>query len=237
VAEVIERIADGIWVGIPGAGEAAMGAIVRDERMIVVDTSCYGTFAAQFIEHVERVEGKSAQKLLLITHRHVDHFAGADRIPAPAVAHRLTRAAMATYTDEWLTATLDAWRERGMILPAPIENPRIVLPEITFADQVVVHAGRTEVRMLHVGGHCVDQCVVYLPGERILFGSDDVFNGKPPYVGEGDLVTWITSLRELAMLPLEIVVPGHGPVGGPELVDAQILELEELLSLSRKEIV
>jgi cyclase len=105
-----------------------------------------------------------------------------------------------------------------------------VLPEIVFDDRLLVHVGGSPVELLHVGGHCADQTVAYLPRQRLLFASDNVFNGKDPYVGDGDLVTWIESLRRVRDFPLETVIPGHGPVGGPELIDAQIEQLEGLLA-------
>ncbi len=104
------------------------------------------------------------------------------------------------------------------------------MPTIVFDHRLTVHAGETSIELLHVGGHCSDQTVAYLPQQRVLFGSDNVFNGKDPYVGDGDLVTWIDALRTLRLRPIDVVIPGHGPVAGPELIDAQIEQLEGFLA-------
>jgi cyclase len=115
-----------------------------------------------------------------------------------------------------------------MVIPTLVRAPRIVLPQILFRDELEISLGDRSVRLLHVGGHCADQTVAYVPGERVLFASDDVFNGKPPYVGDGDLATWITALRSLRDLPVDMVIPGHGPIGGRELLEEQQLVLERL---------
>jgi cyclase len=117
-----------------------------------------------------------------------------------------------------------------MVVPELVREPRAVLPTIVFDDRLIVHVGGTAVELIHVGGHCADLTVAYVPSRRVLFASDDVVNGKEAYVGDGDLVTWIDALRRLRERPVELVVPGHGPVGGPELLEAQIQQLEGLLA-------
>jgi cyclase len=119
-----------------------------------------------------------------------------------------------------------------MIIPELVDNPRVILPQIVFDNQLDIHLGDVEVQLLHVGGHTTDQVVVYIPARRVLFGSDNIFHKRTPFIGHGDLVTWIDALERLSRLPIDIVVPGHGSIGGPELVTAQIDELKELLDRS-----
>ena len=226
--EGIERIAKGVWVGIPAPGEAAMGAVVDQGQMLVIDTSCYSVFAKRFVERVVASEDVDGPTAVFVTHRHVDHFAGAGALAAPIIGHRLTRAGMAAYSQEWLDETLRSWEAKEMILPGLISDERVVLPEITFSGEMGVHVGAIEVRMKHVGGHTADLSIAYLPRQRILFGTDNVFNGKVPYVGEGDFTTWIACLEELVGWPIEVVVPGHGALGGVELLHAQIAELRQM---------
>lgn len=232
MSETIERVADGVWVGIPGLNEGAMAAVVDGEQMFVLDTTSYNVFASRFVREVAGVEGCAGPTLLYISHRHFDHFGGADAIPAPVIGHRLTREAMARYTQEWLDRSLAGWIEEGIVVPELVSAPRIVLPQILFEAGLVVQVGRFPVEVIHVGGHCVDQTVAYLPEQRVLFASDNVFNGKEPYTGDGDLVAWIESLERMRELPVDVVIPGHGPVGGTELLTAQLEQLEDLLAVS-----
>jgi cyclase len=117
-----------------------------------------------------------------------------------------------------------------MVVPELVRDPKVVLPEVLFDRQLTVRVGTRQVELMHVGGHCADQTVAYLPEQRVLFGSDNIFHQKDPYVGDGDLVTWIESLRLFQRRPVGVVIPGHGPVGGPELISAQIDQLEEMLA-------
>lgn len=230
MTETIEPVADGVWVGIPGPGEGAMAAVADGSSLLVLDTTSYTVFAERFVGQVADAEGVPGATLLYISHRHFDHFGGAAAIDAPVLGHRLTREAIARYDQDWIDRNVAEWTRLGMVVPELVRGPKPVLPEIVFDDRLVVHVGGSVVELIHVGGHCADQTVAYLPRQRVLFASDNVFHQKDPYVGDGDLVTWIDSLRRLRERPLETVIPGHGPVGGAELVDAQIDQLEGLLA-------
>jgi cyclase len=229
VTKTIERIADGIWLGVPAPLEGSMAAIVDGGSMLVVDSTSYNVFAERFVAEVAAAEGVDGPTFLFITHRHFDHFAGADAIHAPVIGHRLTRAALATYTQDWLDRNIADWTAAGMVIPELVRDPTVVLPSIVFDDRLLVHVGGLEVELVHTGGHCADQTMVHVPARRLLFTSDNVINGKPTFTGHGDLVTWIEALRYGRALEPELVVPGHGENGGVEIIDEQIAELEELL--------
>lgn len=209
-----------------------MGAIVGSEGMLVVDTTSYNVFARRFLDYVETAEHRSDWRFLVVSHRHFDHFGGADAITAPVIGHRLTRAAMLGYTPEWLSRNLATWTQQNLIIPELVRDPLIVVPQITFDVSLELHLGDLEVQVLHVGGHTTDQSVVYVPARRVLFGSDNIFHQRKPFVGHGDLVAWIGALERMRELPVDTVVPGHGPVDGPRLIDEQRRELEDMLEKS-----
>lgn len=229
MTEIIEPVAEHVWVGIPGPGEGAMAAVVGGESMLVLDTTSYNVFAERFVAQVAEAEGCPGPTLLYISHRHFDHFAGADAIDAPVVGHWLTRAVMARYTPDWMERNIAEWTRLGMVIPELVRDPKVVLPEILFDSHLEVKVGDSVVQLMHLGGHCTDQTAAYFPEQRVLFASDNIIHEKPAYTGDGDLFTWIEALRRFQRLDVEVVIPGHGSVGGPELIDAQIDYLEELL--------
>jgi cyclase len=227
--ETVEAVADGVWVGIPGPGEGAMAALVDGGEMLVLDTTSYNVWAERFVARVAEEESCSGPSLVYISHRHFDHFAGADAINAPVIGHWLTRAVMARYTQQWMDQNIAEWTRLEMLVPELVREPKVVLPQILFDSHLEVQVGSASAQLMHVGGHCTDQTVAYLPKQRVLFASDNIIHEKPVYTGDGDLFTWIEALRKLQKLPIEVVIPGHGSVGGPELIEAKIAYLEELL--------
>lgn len=229
MTEMIESVADGVWVGIPGPGEGAMAAVVDGGEMLVLDTTSYNIWAERFVGHVADAESCRGPSLLYISHRHFDHFAGADALDVPVIGHWLTRAVMARYTQEWMNRNIEEWTRLEMLMPELLHSPKVVLPQILFDTHLEIAIGSSVVQFMHVGGHCTDQTVAYLPKQRVLFASDNIIHEKPVYTGDGDLFAWIEALRKLQKLPIDVVIPGHGSVGGAELVEAKIAYLEDLL--------
>ena len=98
------------------------------------------------------------------------------------------------------------------------------LPQTTFADSLTVTLGNTPIVLAyHGGGHTVDNIVAWLPEQHILFGGCLVKAAGAKNLGntkEADLAAWPETLQRVldAFPEAEIVVPGHGPYGGKELI-------------------
>jgi len=105
---------------------------------------------------------------------------------------------------------------------------------ISFEGSLTLHAPEVEVRMVSVGD-CVGEgdAMVYLPQQKILFTGDLVLVGFVPYYrGRTPSVrNWIAQLKRLEdTLPDDVlIVPGHGPQGGKELLRQQREFLEALV--------
>jgi cyclase len=229
----IAEIAPEVWLGRPGPSEGAMGAVIGTELTLILDTTSYPPFAARFVDAV-RGEG---DQLLYITHRHFDHFGGASAIDALIMSHRLTRAALASYDDQWVERHVPAWIEQGLMDPELVGEPRVVIPQIVFdGSSATVDVGGCEVHFIHCGGHTADQTMAWIPKYGILWGSDNVFSDRDePVIAHADVPTWIDALERLADLPIDIVVPGHGDIGGTELIDNQLAQLRRVnLELMRE---
>jgi cyclase len=108
-------------------------------------------------------------------------------------------------------------------LAPEIAGLEFVLPTEFVDDTLDLDAGRlpVQVRAVRRHAHTAGDLVVILPARRILVASDLVFNGILPVARDADLAGWIAALDDLAGLEPDIVVPGHGPVGGAELLASQ----------------
>src|SRR5947199_24664 len=59
----------------------------------------------------------------------------------------------------------------------------------------------------------------WLPTERVFFAGDLVFNGGTPFVLMGSVDGALDALETLRSFNAATIVPGHGPVCGPEVID------------------
>lgn len=69
--------------------------------------------------------------------------------------------------------------------------------------------------------------VFYLPRENVLFAGDILVESPLPYTGASYPVEWAPVLRTLETLPVDAVVPGHGPVRADHAYTAQVRALME----------
>jgi cyclase len=91
------------------------------------------------------------------------------------------------------------------------------LAHITFDRQLTLHMDGREIRLLHFGpGHTVDDIIVYLPQEGIIFAGDFIFLYSTPLGMEGSFAGWLKNMDAMAKLDARVYVPGHGPVCGAE---------------------
>ncbi|TCK22217.1 MBL fold metallo-hydrolase [Pseudonocardia endophytica] len=217
----LQDVADGVLAYVqPDGGWCLNNAgVVLDPSgagPVLIDTAATQARARRLRAEVERVAG-APPAVVANTHFHGDHhFGNAEFLPgATIVGHDRTR-------EEILAAGLDMtglWPdvEWGEITLAP--------PTVTFSERMTLLAPRSSepgrpVELIHVGAaHTANDVVAWLPEQRVLFAGDVVLSGCTPFCLMGSVTRSIATLRRLRRLDPHTIVPGHGPVGGPELLD------------------
>jgi len=105
-------------------------------------------------------------------------------------------------------------------------------PQSTFQESLEVRVGDRRLELRHLGaGHTVDNIVVWIPDEKILFGGCLIKSAGAKgmgYIGEADIDAWPGTLaRVAAEYPdAALIVPGHGRPGGSDTLE-RTLELIE----------
>jgi len=144
-------------------------------------------------------------KQIIVTHAHIDHIAGAQRLK------RLTGAPILyNQNDLPLVKMMDI---QAMWLGVP--TPEVAPPDASLEDGQVVSITGLTGSILHTPGHTEGSVCLYLPQQELLLAGDTLFAGS---VGRTDLPGGNTqkllqSIRDsLLPLPDEVtVIPGHGP--------------------------
>ena len=189
------------------------GLVVGDDgRGLLVDTFATAGRTRRLRRAVLR-DAPAAPRMLVNTHFHGDHTFGNSAFPeALVIGHERTRTAMA---EHGLHLT-GLWPE---VCWGDID---LVLPQLTYRDALTVHLGGVRVEVFHLGpaAHTTDDTVVWLPEQRVLFTGDVVMSGVTPFCVMGSVAGSLAALARLADLGPATVVPGHGPMGGPELIEA-----------------
>jgi cyclase len=102
----------------------------------------------------------------------------------------------------------------GELHPAP--------PFVTFDDHLTVWVDDLRVELHNVGvpAHTTNDVVAWIPDRSVLFTGDLLFVGGTPFVPMGSVSGSLTALERIRAFGARTLVPGHGPVAGPEAIDA-----------------
>ena len=220
-----------IQAGGPGRDNTAVanaGVIVGDEDVMVIDTLMAPMHANSFIEAIRTVTDKPFRHVIN-THHHGDHingnqyFDGTEIISHPYCRDEVVKVANAGGPAFW--PRRDGWADGT-------EPRRIVPPRTTFDRRMTYHYGHTVVELLPmVPAHTYGDIVVYLPQHQILFVGDIGFFYVVPWCQNAHPSNWINICNQIEAMDVQIVVPGHGPVGGK----AELADMRDYLVRLREE--
>ncbi|MFF8595162.1 MBL fold metallo-hydrolase [Streptomyces sp. NPDC015220] len=210
----LQEIAEGVFAYVQPDGGWCLnnaGLVVSDGQAALVDTAATRARAQALKEAAARVSPRPP-RYVVNTHSHGDHTFGNQLFADDAVivAHEGARVEMEA-TGLHLTGLWPGveWGELT-----------VTLPDLTFRDRLTLHVGRTRAELVHLGpAHTASDTVVWLPERRVLYAGDLVMSGTTPFCLMGSVAGTIDVMERLRAFGAETVVPGHGPVGGPELLD------------------
>ena len=198
------------------SGEGGNVAVyVTGRGVILVDDMFYRNYD----DILAKVASVTDQPIVYVlnTHQHDDHAGGNAKMLgiANVIAQENVRANLSHIKQPYYEDT---------------PGTPIGLPNITFADELVVHLGGKEVRAKYFGrGHTSGDAVIYFPELKVIH-TGDLFlgrsaqraaaaDGRPPgvniyvdYAQGGSFLNWTATLDGVLTLDFDTVIPGHGPV-------------------------
>ena len=203
-----------------------IGIVLGSDAALVVDTGMGPANGRTVLEVAKRLAGQRAL-VLTLTHFHPEHGFGAQAFKGHAKIHynRSQRDELQAKGQ----AYLGMFKTFGPGVAAALEDTQLVLPDDVYEDaSTAINLGgrRLELRTWGLAHTAGDQ-VVWLPEERILFTGDlaeerifPIFPWFPPEDATIDGARWAAILSELIAWKPAIVVPGHGDLGGVEILAA-----------------
>jgi len=245
VPEALKEIASGVFV-IPDNRVPLVpniGVILGRDAALVIDTGMGPANGHKVLQAARRVAG--ARRLVLtLTHFHPEHGFGAQAFKG--AAHILYNTAQRDELRAKGEAYLGMFEGFGPGVAAALEGTSLVLPDETYDGAVKeIDLGDRKVELRTWGlAHTRGDQVVWLPAERIVFIGDlaeerifPIFPWFPPNDADLDAARWTQILSEIESWNPRIVVPGHGGIGGPEILEVvrgYMLDLGRRVAAERK---
>jgi cyclase len=195
----------------PGVNNASLsnaGVIVGSDGLLAIDTLGPPVHTKAFRRAAMEATRKTFTRVVN-THHHRDHTNGnCFFAPAEIVAHEYCReATIQGAIPAKPYAERPEWQE-GMseLKLAPATTTLTAKTTYRYGDLVVELIPNTP-------AHTWGDVMVYLPQHRILFAGDIVFHYVTPAAHNGHISKWIDALDVVNRMDVDVIVPGHGPIG------------------------
>ena len=197
--------------GLLNAGISNAGLFVGEDGLVALDALGFPLQTKAFIAAAKKATGGKPFAQLINTHHHGDHVAGNQFfLPAQILSHPYCR-------QEVLKAapnTPASWpKQEG--LADGTEVRKLTPPSVTFEDNLTYFIGGNAVEFHFAGpAHTWGDLIAYLPQHKILFAGDVAFFHLVPYAHNAHVSKWLESIDKIMKMDVDVIVAGHGPVGG-----------------------
>lgn len=216
-----ELVAENVWYfrGEPGQASAAnqgftsnAGFVVTDRGVLVFDALGTPALARQMLAAIAAVTEQPVRRVI-VSHYHADHVYGLQVFKA-AGATIWARSEGQVYLGSDLAR--ERLAERRATLAPWVDQDTEVLPADRWIDLPAGQSegfkmGGTRFRMISAGfAHAPDDLMLFVEPAAVLFAGDLYFNGRLPFVVDGNTRGWLAAIKAMRSLGARCIVPGHG---------------------------
>jgi glyoxylase-like metal-dependent hydrolase (beta-lactamase superfamily II) len=195
--------------------------VVTDDGVVVIDPGSSVQTGEMVLRALRKVTDAPIIAVLN-THVHGDHWLGNQAIRAaypevPIYAHPNMIAAIENGAgEEWLDRMLRATE-------GATAGTEAVGPTQAVGGGTELELGGLSYRIHHWGpAHTNNDLMVEIPERGVLFAADNANNERIVRMDDASFEGLIDTLEHAKTIPAEVVVPGHGLTGGPEIISANL---------------
>ncbi len=228
---VLQEVAEGMYAYVQPDGSWWInntGLLLGPHGAVSIDTCATEARTRAYRDAIRSVTSRPV-RTMVNTHHHGDHTHGNYLFrDATVVAHERTREAII---------------EAGVLRDPPFWTPfdigavELEPPSLTYREGVTLYVGDVRAEVLHVGtpAHTTNDSIVWIPDRSLLYAGDLLFAGGTPFLLMGSVQGAIDVLEKVvAPLGAQTIVPGHGPVSGPSVIEEVLGYLRFVLDVAER---
>jgi len=211
-----KKINDNVWCFFgaldkptkENAGNMANNCYVKTgDAFVVFDTGPSYVFAKQAYAAMSKEVGALPVKIVVISHRHDDHWLGNDfykqefgsQLIGPSTINTMYKAG-------------DQTRMFKTLPENAIKGTNIIPVDKTLTAEYDFEVNGIKFQAIPVGtkAHTEEDYFLYMPDTKVLFAGDLVMNGRITSGRHGSVIGQITALDMIDAKGWETLIPGHG---------------------------
>lgn len=234
--ENLKQVAPNVWI-IPDNSAPMVpnvGFVVGQNSILVIDTGL-GEKNGAIVAGVARKLAPGKRIYLVTTHFHPEHDMGASGFPKGARMTDGSTLLRSTLQEqdiaEFGCAVCKIFSDRSPAAAELLKGAAFREADITFENDRTLDLGGVRAYIFAAGpNHTRGDTAIWIETDQVLFAGDIVMKPQPsfgsPYSAVGH---WLSTLDSLAQLHARVIVPSHGPTGGPELIAGYKAYLTEIM--------
>lgn len=193
--------------------------VVTDQGVVVIDPGSSVQAGRMVLKQIRKVTDKPVTHVL-DTHVHGDHWLGNQAIveafpKVKLIAHpKMIKNAHEFAAESWLKVMEES--TNGFT-----SGTQAVIPQISIKDAATLEVGGINFRIYAPeAAHSGTDIMIEVVEDKVLFLGDNVTYQRIPRLNDATFSGNINACDVALQVGAEIFVPGHGPVGGREVVEA-----------------
>lgn len=184
------------------------GVVISDDGIVVFDALGSPALATQLLGEIRKISQQPI-KMVVVSHYHADHFYGLQvfaelgaEIIAPMGASAYLESDAANTRLEERQISLDPWVN---------DDTKLIAPDRLLASSEKLTLGNLSLEIINLGAaHSEGDLTLLVEPDGVLLTGDIIFEGRLPFVGNGDTRNWLAVLERLRQHEVAVIVPGHG---------------------------
>jgi len=201
--------------------------IITSDSVVVIDPGATVQVGEMLVHAIKSTTDKPVVAVF-DTHVHGDHWLGNQAITEHWPDVKIYgHPAMRSMIDE---GAGDDWVKRmSSLTEGASDGTRVVAPNADAKQQDSFTIGGLQFKIHHYGqAHTVTDIMIEVPQKKLLFAGDNVTYKRIPRMTDGSFPGNIAAVEKVMQSNIKLYVPGHGPVGGPEVPQAYMRYLSTL---------
>ncbi|MCU7960955.1 MAG: MBL fold metallo-hydrolase [gamma proteobacterium symbiont of Bathyaustriella thionipta] len=201
--------------------------IISSNSVVVIDPGATLQVGEMLVRAIKSTTDKPVVAVF-DTHVHGDHWLGNQAIvehwpDVKIYGHPVMRSMIDKGAgDEWVS-------RMNTLTEGASKGTRVVAPNADAKQQDSFIIDGLQFKIHHYGqAHTLTDIMIEVPQKNLLFAGDNVTYKRIPRMTDGSFPGNIAAVEHIMQNDIKLYVPGHGPVGGPEVPQAYMRYLSTL---------